>query len=453
TGGSRTRGGRGRVFVFAHRPPPPPHQRRRRRPAPRRRRCPAPRRCIPDAGCLILALHSHIVRRHLLAPRRSSLGSVPAPPPPRTAIATMLGRGSPRINLIQAVSMHKKLSPRSTANTHKKGKSPKGGKSPKADRNRAKWTTGLEKGLVDLLLEHNNVCYKGQNGWSSEAWNRIYRLFKERFPYVPFTRVQVTDKERELKREYRALKEIRKQSGVSWNERLCMVEADEHLWKNIITSFGEKAKKFRTKAFPFYEAMGELHDGQTAEGTLNFTSIEPSQAAATQPSQAAATQSYEAAATQPSEAAATQPSEAAVTQPSEVAVTHRQPAQAAATQAISDDDDELRILDPPASTSMGKRGRSATSSRVDKRKQDGKVAEMMSRFLEMKAKQAEDEAKERERTNANENDFPLPMCIAVLDGMEEISEDEKVDAYDIFKDAQNRAIFMTAKDATRIKWR
>ena len=70
----------------------------------------------------------------------------------------------------------------------------------------------------------------------------------------------------------------------------------------------------------------------------------------------------------------------------------------------------------------------------------------------MKAKQAEDEAKERERTNANENDFPLPMCIAVLDGMEEISEDEKVDAYDIFKDAQNRAIFMTAKDATRIKW-
>ncbi|KAJ1254169.1 hypothetical protein BS78_K110600 [Paspalum vaginatum] len=367
---------------------------------------------------LTLALDSHIVHRRAPqephpcrhpAPRRCSLTSAPTPSPPRMAIATMLEK---------AASMHKKLSAKSAANTHKKGKSPEGGKSPEADRNRAKWTTGLEKGLVDLLLEHNNVCYKGQNGWSLEAWNIIYRLFKERFPYVPFTRVQVTDKERELKKDCMVLKEIRKQSGVSWKERLCRIEADEPLWDNIITTFGEKAKKFWTKAFPFYEAMGELHDGQTAKGTLNFTSIEPSQAAVRQPSQAAATQPSEAAATQPFEAVVTQPSQAAVTQPSQDPATHRQPSQASATQAISDDDDELRILDPPASTSMGKRGRSAASSRVDKRKQDGRVAEMMSRFLEMKAKQPQDEAKERERTNANEIDFPIPMCITVVDGME-----------------------------------
>jgi hypothetical protein len=39
-----------------------------------------------------------------------------------------------------------------------------------------------------------------------------------------------------------------------------------------------------------------------------------------------------------------------------------------------------------------------------------------------------------------------------VDGKEELSDDGNVDAYNVFKDIQNRAIFMTAKDAMRIKW-
>jgi hypothetical protein len=95
-------------------------------------------------------------------------------------------------------------------------------------------------------------------------------------------------------------------------------------------------------------------------------------------------------------------------------------------------------------------GAGSSRTRIDKRGQDGKVVEMMERFLEMKEKQ--DEVEKRATTNANEDDFPITTCIAIVDGMEELSDDEKVDAYDVFKDAQNRAIFMTAKDATRIKW-
>ena len=41
--------------------------------------------------------------------------------------------------------------------------------------------------------------------------------------------------ERELKREYRVLKEARKQSGAHWNEKLCRIEGDEAVWNNIIT--------------------------------------------------------------------------------------------------------------------------------------------------------------------------------------------------------------------------
>ncbi|ONM15850.1 hypothetical protein Zm00014a_003795 [Zea mays] len=179
---------------------------------------------------------------------------------------------------------------------------------------------------------------------------------------------------------------------------------------------------------------------------------QPSQPAFTQPSRIAYTQPSQAAFAQPSQAAFAQPSQAAFTQPSQAAFAH--PSQATITQAISNEDDDLRVLDPIAPTSVSKRaknvGAGSSRTRIDKRGQDGKVVEMMERFLEMKEKQ--DEVEKRATTNANEDDFPITTCIAIVDGMEELSDDEKVDAYDVFKDAQNRAIFMIAKDATRIKW-
>ncbi|KAF0913310.1 hypothetical protein E2562_021960 [Oryza meyeriana var. granulata] len=36
-----------------------------------------------------------------------------------------------------------------------------------------------------------------------------------------------------------------------------------------------KAKKFRNKYFPLFDALGELYDGHTAKGTYNFTSTQP----------------------------------------------------------------------------------------------------------------------------------------------------------------------------------
>jgi hypothetical protein len=94
---------------------------------------------------------------------------------------------------------------------------------------------GLEKGLVELLHYHNNDCYRSQNGWSTEAWNRIVKLFQEKFPYVSFTKMQIQDKEKELKRDFNLLKEAKKQSGAHWDETLGMIHADPPVWDNIIT--------------------------------------------------------------------------------------------------------------------------------------------------------------------------------------------------------------------------
>lgn len=170
----------------------------------------------------------------------------------------MFGRGSPRLNLFQVATAQRKPSPK-TSRVQKKKPSPKGmgflsslegwyiknmllfvaylcfSIPAVPDRPRAHWNAGLEKGLVELLHDHNNDHYRGQNGWSPDAWNRIVKLFYEKFPYVNFTKTQIQDKERELKREYRLLKEARKQSGASWDDKLCMIVADQAVWNNIIT--------------------------------------------------------------------------------------------------------------------------------------------------------------------------------------------------------------------------
>nr|AAU10684.1 hypothetical protein [Oryza sativa Japonica Group] len=262
--------------------------------------------------------------------------------------ATMFGRGSPKFNLIQATAVQRKPSPKISRHQKKKA-------SPKAvlDRSRASWNAGLEKALVDLLHDHNNDCYRSQNGWSTEAWNRIVKSFHEKFPYVNFTKPSQTS-----------------QATVTQH----YMGEDEN--------------------FPF---DSHIHNAES-------------------------------------------------------------------------DDDDLRIVEQPiasdASTRsrMGKRVASATNKHAgtsdktekatQRRRQDGKVVEMMGKFLEFKEKQAETEItqQERARSNVHEDEFPIPVCIAVVDSMEDMSDDEKVLAYDVFKDPQNRAIFMTAKDSTRLKW-
>ena len=90
-----------------------------------------------------------------------------------------------------------------------------------------------------------------------------------------------------------------------------------------------------------------------------------------------------------------------------------------------------------------------------KRKQDGNVADMMGRYLEIRTKQAKEEASElaRERADARcVDDFSIRSCISVLNTMEDLSNEEKVKAFGVFKDAQNREIFISAEPVTRLLW-
>ena len=78
---------------------------------------------------------------------------------------------------------------------------------------RADWNLALEKSLVDILHEYKDSGYRGDNGWTPEGWNKMVKEFHLRNKYVNYTKSQIQDKEGQLKKDYRMLKEARRQSG------------------------------------------------------------------------------------------------------------------------------------------------------------------------------------------------------------------------------------------------
>ena len=91
---------------------------------------------------------------------------------------------------------------------------------------RANWTHVLEKGLVDVLVEHNVPIYRGQNGWVAEGGRSITRKFNEKFPSTQYSKQQIQEKEKDMKANYKAVRDASKQSGVGWNDSLHMIIAE-----------------------------------------------------------------------------------------------------------------------------------------------------------------------------------------------------------------------------------
>ncbi|KAK3126628.1 hypothetical protein QOZ80_7AG0559550 [Eleusine coracana subsp. coracana] len=139
----------------------------------------------------------------------------------------MVARGSPKLNRLVAMasSMKKKASP-------KCGGAKKTASSPQVQQ-RAYWNPVLEKSLVDIL--HNHKDCRADNGcFTTETWNSIVKEFHAKNQYARYSRLKIQEKERELKRDYKMLKEALKQSGYSWNHDRFMIQAEPHLWDNLI---------------------------------------------------------------------------------------------------------------------------------------------------------------------------------------------------------------------------
>ncbi|CAM0870608.1 unnamed protein product [Alopecurus aequalis] len=219
-----------------------------------------------------------------------------------------------------------------------------------------------------------------------------------------------------------------------------MIEADPHLWDNMIISW-PKIKKFRTKSFPLFDHLGELYDGHIAEGHYNFTSnFESSQ----QPdvTQVESGDHYEA-------------------------------------EIAAEEDDDLQILDDPVENerraevenerrveveierradaenvkrALGAAGpRTKPQKNVKKPNKNDGVVGVVERYVQLKEKQVEEERAESKDVQK----FTISKCIVALHSMTELTPQERVKAYKVFKSAENRETFLTSADVdqeTTIMW-
>jgi hypothetical protein len=128
-----------------------------------------------------------------------------------------------------------------------------------------------------------------------------------------------------------------------------------------------------------------------------------------------------------------------------------------------DGDDDVRILDQPSRPTAAipnggkkaqKRQKEAVVPAVPKKqKKEAVVANMMEKYLEVKTKHMESEAAEKSRAGSGADEYSIKNCISVINTMAGlITDEERAEALDVFKDAQNREIFMNADSTTRLIW-
>ncbi|XP_044953472.1 uncharacterized protein LOC123403615 [Hordeum vulgare subsp. vulgare] len=310
--------------------------------------------------------------------------------------------GSPKF-----VAPSKKLSPKACS-TKRKGASPKGctskrkGASPKA---RASWTFEQEKTLVELFHEHNNPSFRGDNGWSTEAWNKITREMNEKHPYALFTKLQIQNKEKDIKRVYGFLKEARMQRGISWDDSRKMVVAEPALWENILMDkqLKELSTSHHLNLLNILFLLKLIMSMSLSKSESTFLDIE---------------------------------------------------------ERVDDDDngDEISISTQQPEKTVGKdpmEVQGTVGKRVEKepkKRKKADVAGMMESYIAMKTKQAEEEAVARERAKADVDEFSIKKCIAVENEIEELTTEEKVDDFDVLMNEQKKEIFLSVDPSSRIMW-
>uniref|UniRef100_A0ACD5XL04 Uncharacterized protein n=1 Tax=Avena sativa TaxID=4498 RepID=A0ACD5XL04_AVESA len=321
---------------------------------------------------------------------------------------------------------------------------------------RARWTSQYEKGLVDVLTEYNFSHYRGENGWTTEGWNRIVKDLNDQFPEAKFVKSQVQDKEGQLKKEYKVVKSIVNRSGISWNSTSCMINTTPEKWEEIVEE-DPKFRRLQGKEFPLFDALDLLYEGNIAQGKHCVTSSQPPHITSRK------RQSDERQSTRnvaPKINAMTSQrfsedegqnrfSEVERTSASGRSLSHQsQNDDERNPQGGEEDEDVQRSFDQEnsrsgnggAQSARARKHRSHTSVPVPR------IEETMSEFIKLKREQA------GIKEQASGKQYSIPKCLEVLNVMVDVSDEIKILASDVFKDASNRELFLSYDPRLRGLW-
>ncbi|XP_006656971.2 uncharacterized protein LOC102701736 [Oryza brachyantha] len=282
---------------------------------------------------------------------------------------------------------------------------------------RASWNSALEKGLIDILHDHNLPRFRAQNAWNTEGWRSITSKFNEKFPHIYFTKQQIQEKEKELKGNYKVIKNA--QSGVGWNDSLCMIVAEPAIWDRILQAH-PKVKKFRSKPFPLFNQLALLYEGSVATGDLCFTSTQ----------------------------------EISYSSDQNMGMTHEVLSLDGLTNPFSN-------MGAPetSSTNMAKEAQESSTPNkekevdVGKKRKHNQVALVLEDYLEFKKEQAKRVVGKIVEASRHEIDTSISKCIATIESIQELTDEEKAKALGLFRCPLNREIFMnTSIPSVRLIW-
>ncbi|XP_066311524.1 uncharacterized protein [Miscanthus floridulus] len=269
----------------------------------------------------------------------------------------------------------------------------------KGQSSRASWSFNYEKGLLDVLQEHNHERFKGQNGWSPEGWRSIIKHFNEKFLAAGFSKAQIQDKEKDIKGYYKAIRAGIKESGVGWNDSLCMINASPDKWKKLIDDH-PRLQKFQAKAFPLYHECEKVYEGSIATGELNFTSTEPLEL-------------HPPSSTQHVNASDIDAPDSSMNPFSASMDDHR-----ASSEPI-----DLTRAEPTSFACSGQKGSGSGEKRS--------IAGVLQGYLDHKIKQSKTFVESLDETS--KGDYSIKKCMDLLESMEELSDEEKAQATSVMK--------------------
>lgn len=302
----------------------------------------------------------------------------------------------------------------------------------------------FEKWLIDILHENNNSHYRTPNGWRSEGWKKIVKDFNDRHPDAGFTKVQIQEHETQLKKDYKLIKSILQRDGVSWDQNASMIRTTDEIWDEIIDE-SPKARKYQSKSFPLLQSLEMLLERDIPEGVGNIDEEDNN-------TSTLRSMSRRLPALVPGSIDEGENSISALQRTLELG-----------SQGLEDvdllqnhDEEALERPQPGADPKPQQRADEPAQSssciepQKDKRKKRkaSDIQQTMETYLDFRMKQA----RTKEQTKKDGEQFSISRCIKALHSMTDVSDQVRVLAADVFKDAVNREIFLSYEPRLRALW-
>ncbi|CAM0908039.1 unnamed protein product [Alopecurus aequalis] len=305
-----------------------------------------------------------------------------------------------------------------------------------------------------------STIFRGQNGWTSEGWNRVVKDLNTQFPEAKLTKTQVQDKEGQLKKDYKVVKSIINRSGISWNPTNCTINTTAEKWDEIVEE-DSKLRRFEGKSFPLFEALDLLYEGNIAQGKHCLTSSQPLPSTSRKRQR---DESHSMRNLPPRISAMTnQRMDNDSLEDEGQNIFSDVERMGASGRSLSyqsyndeehipqggeEDQDVHRSCDPANSRSGNSGAQSARPKKQKAISSFSRIEESMQDFVKLKREQAGI----KEQASIQGQQYSIPSCLQVLNAMDDVSDDIKILASDVFKDAANRELFLSYDARLRGLW-